>query len=194
MKELLIQIIVNNWYVAIMPIMGGILGAIVKDILEDNTLTLPKRINGTLFLGFIGGALIGGFAGYAIDGSFITAAMAGFTGKSIIGNLMQKTPQTKTAEGQTVEEMIKIIAREEGVDPELTVRVAKAESDLNTKAINTNTDGSRDRGIFQINSKWHPEVTDDQAFNVEFSTKFFCKAFKDGHLDWWNASKGKWDI
>lgn len=47
------------------------------------------------------------------------------------------------------------------------VAVALAESGGDTQAVNVNNDAtrSRDRGLFQINSRWHPEVTDAQAFD-----------------------------
>jgi hypothetical protein len=93
----------------------------------------------------------------------------------------------------TVEETIRKIATEESVDPELAVKVARCESSLNPTALNINTSGSRDRGIFQINDKWHPEVTDAEAFDVTFSTKFFCTAMKGGNLSWWNASRTCWE-
>lgn len=43
--------------------------------------------------------------------------------------------------------------------------IAGAESGWRPDAVNVNDDGSRDRGIFQINSRWHPDVPDDEAFN-----------------------------
>lgn len=46
-----------------------------------------------------------------------------------------------------------------------SIAVAAAESGGNPAAVGRNTDGSRDRGLWQINSKWHPEVTDAAAFN-----------------------------
>lgn len=94
---------------------------------------------------------------------------------------------------ESVEQIIVRIAKQESVDPILAVKVATCESSLNPKAILVNTDGSRDRGIFQINDKYHPEVTDQQAFNPEFSAKFFCEAFKGGHISYWNASRKCWE-
>ncbi len=41
-----------------------------------------------------------------------------------------------------------------GVDPYLLASIAKVESSLNPKAINTNADGSQDYGLMQINSYW----------------------------------------
>lgn len=94
----------------------------------------------------------------------------------------------------TVEELIRIIAKEEQVDPDLAVRVAKCESSLQPFAIRKNTDGSVDRGLYQWNSKWHPEITDQCAFNPDCATRQFCKAVKENHLDWWKSSKNCWKV
>src|SRR5687767_3846680 len=45
------------------------------------------------------------------------------------------------------------------------VAIAQAESGLNTAIQGRNTDGSIDRGILQINSRWHPEVSDGCAYD-----------------------------
>lgn len=47
------------------------------------------------------------------------------------------------------------------------VAVALAESGGNPRAVGVNSDRyrSRDRGLWQINSHWHPEITDAAAFN-----------------------------
>ncbi|WP_163508214.1 lytic transglycosylase domain-containing protein [Fodinicola acaciae] len=45
------------------------------------------------------------------------------------------------------------------------VAVALAESGGWTRAVLLNTDCTRDRGLWQINSYWHPEVTDAMAFD-----------------------------
>jgi hypothetical protein len=47
----------------------------------------------------------------------------------------------------------------------ISVAVALAESSGWTKAVLINTDCSRDRGLWQINSRWHGEVSDAQAFD-----------------------------
>jgi len=74
----------------ILLLVAGAAGALVKDILEDNCIKLPKFTEGKLNLGFLGALIIGAAAGYTIDGSFFTAAMGGFVGKSIIENLVIK--------------------------------------------------------------------------------------------------------
>jgi len=176
----------------ILLLIAGALGALVKDILEDNEIVLPKKVNGKLALGSLGGMCIGGIAGYFIDGTPTTAFLAGYTGKAMIENLVApKVLGTKVNE--TMEEIIEWVAKEESVDPDLALRVAKCENPkLDPKAVNINTDGSRDRGLFQINDKYHSDVTDDQAFDPVFSARFFCKAFKAGNLKWWDATKDCW--
>lgn len=93
---------------------------------------------------------------------------------------------------ETPAETIKRVCIDHGLDPALALRVAKCESGLNPNAKNVNMDGSIDRGLFQINSKYHSEVSPDEAFDAEFSANFFCKQFKIGMLSDWNASKTCW--
>ena len=85
-----------------------------------------------------------------------------------------------------------VYAGERGEIGKLALAVAEAESSFNPKAEHKNADGSADRGLYQINSKWHPEVSEAQAYDPEFATEFFCKAVKDGNLSWWNSSKPRW--
>jgi hypothetical protein len=177
----------------LMVIAGGCVGALLKEILVDNCLQLPSIVKGKLDLGFLGSIIIGAFVGYAIDGNFITACFSGYTGFSIIENLFSKNNTLNAPAQADAESLIRLIAKQEVVDPDLAVRVAKCESNLKADAVNVNKDGSRDRGIYQINDKYHPEVTDAQAFDITYSTKFFCTAFKAGNISWWNASKSCWD-
>lgn len=176
----------------LLVIIAGAVGALLKEILADNSLKLPAIVRGELNLGFIGSIAVGAFVGYAVDGGFLTAAMAGYAGFSVIEALVSRKNLVVNPKGKSNEEIIREIAEIEGVDPELAVKVAKCESSLKSDAINVNKSGSTDRGIFQINDKWHPEVTNEQAFDVEFSAKFFCQAVKNGQLSWWDASKKCW--
>lgn len=57
------------------------------------------------------------------------------------------------------------------------VCVVLAESSGYTQATNVNTDGSIDRGLWQINSKAHPQVTEAQAFDPVFSTAYARKLY-----------------
>lgn len=55
------------------------------------------------------------------------------------------------------------------------IAIVCAESGRDPAATFTNTDGSIDRGLWQINSKWHAEVTDAEAFDPKEAT---AAAFK----------------
>jgi hypothetical protein len=174
-------------------ILAGAFGALAADILIDNKIQLPKKVNSELILGSIGGLLIGALAGYLADGNTLAAFTAGFGGTEFVTNLVNKRSETPIKE-RPIEQIIRWVAKEEGVDPDLAVRVAKCENpSLDPKAVHINKDGSRDRGLYQINDKWHKEVTDEQAFDPVFNTRFFCKAVKEGHLDWWSATRHCWE-
>lgn len=63
--------------------------------------------------------------------------------------------------------------------------IMMAESGGNPLARNVNSDGSIDRGLFQINNKWHPEVTDAMAYNAAMNA---AAAFRiSGAGSNWNA-------
>jgi len=170
----------------------GAAGALAKDIIEDGKITLPRKVNNSLILGSLGGIIIGGTAGVIADNNLITAFATGYAGTSAIQNILSTTKPKKEHTKKTITEIIREIANKKKVSPNLAVRVAQCESGLNPEAVNVNTDGSRDRGLYQINDKWHPEVTDEQAFDPIFSTNFFCDAVLRNKLSWWNSSKKCW--
>lgn len=193
----------------------GIAGALAKDIFVDNAISLPKRDGETLFLGSLGGLIIGAFVGIVLDGSPLNAFAAGFAGIAILSSIIDGknlnktvieriTDEKKTVNDEITEEekettekeilqAIKETARKYGIDESQAVRIAKCESGLNPKAINKNAPDSIDRGLYQINSKWHPEVTEEEAFDYQFSINFYCKAVKNGYVRWWKASQKCWD-
>lgn len=81
------------------------------------------------------------------------------------------------------EEIIAMVCSEAGVPVEDCLRVAWNESRYQN--IRGKID-PRDRGVYQINSYWHPEISDDCAFDVACSTKFFISEYKKGkaHITW----------
>jgi hypothetical protein len=189
---------------------AGAAGALIKDLLIDGCIELPKKIDSKFSLGFISSMVIGAFAGYFVDGNYVTAFLAGVSGSLVMNNLIAgkkivkdenmeteittttTTTTTTPPSKEEIEKIIRAICKAEGVDENLAVKVAKCESGLNCLAINVNTTGSKDRGIFQWNDKYHPDITDEMAFNPITATKLFCKAVREGHIDWWNASKKCW--
>jgi hypothetical protein len=192
----------------------GAFGALVKDISEDGALTLPAFKEGKFYIGFLGAVLIGAAAGLLTSGDILTEFLAGFVGLSVITSFVEsKTAQSKntheedtaiiasqitkneTKTNVATNDIVDIITKaceKYGINVSLGIEVATAESSLNPTAINKNTDSSIDRGLYQINSACHPEVTEEQAFNPTFAAEWFCQAVKDGHLSWWNSSKSRW--
>jgi len=112
---------------------------------------------------------------------------------NIVEYLKKEVEKTEEKKKESVEEIIKRVCEEEGVPYKLAYWVAWAESKLDPYAINVNRDYSLDRGLFQWNSKWHPEVTNAQAFDPETATRLFCRAVKQGNLSWWNSSRHLWE-
>ena len=140
--------------------------------------------------------LIGGLAlkfsgADGLVGILLTSVVVYYFGdRTIVARVMREKEEKKAL--SPVEEIIRAEAKKEGVDPDLAVRVAKCESGLDPQAVHINAKGSKDRGLFQWNDKFHPEINDHYAFDAKLSTREFCKAFKNGHLDWWNATKDCW--
>lgn len=66
----------------------GAVGSLVKDILVDNKLKLPKVRKGELYLGCVGGMVIGAMAGYLVDNDPVTAFLGGYGGIQIIESLV----------------------------------------------------------------------------------------------------------
>lgn len=53
----------------------------------------------------------------------------------------------------------------------IALAIAGAESGWDPEAVNRNLDGSIDRGAWQFNSKWHPEVTPECAFDLQCAAR-----------------------
>lgn len=102
--------------IILLLLFGGI-GALVKEILIDGKLTLPKVKSGQLCLGFVSSIIIGATVGYLVDHSPLMAFFAGYTGFSALGSLMPKNllntitfepNETATKEQEKREEKISI--------------------------------------------------------------------------------------
>lgn len=93
---------------------------------------------------------------------------------------------------EKIKKRIREIAKDEGINPELAVKVAECESSFKPLITGWNKNGTFDRGLYQWNNYWHPEISDKCAFDIDCSTRAFCKAVRGRHLNWWNASKKCW--
>lgn len=92
----------------------------------------------------------------------------------------------------SVEEQIRGIAEETGFQwPDYLVRLSRCESRMNPSATNVNEDAKRttDRGVFQINSYWHPEVSDECAYEVDCATRWTIDRINAGYQHEWTCDK-----
>lgn len=121
----------------------------------------------------------------------LPATAAGSTGGVCVG--CSNGGEEVTGEALSVREL-RGLTRELGFQrPRVAAAVAMAESGGLVRARNRNRrPRSVDRGLFQINSRWHPEVTRACAYDA------FCNAraahrISDGGRDWseWNAYRNR---
>lgn len=125
--------------------------------------------------------IIVGLLGYLHEATrkFISPLPKGFT-RTIV-KIVEASP------GDPVIDEISRVFKKEG-----TKVVGKAivclyaESKLRIDAVNINSDGSKDRGIAQISDKWHPEVTDKEAFDYKLAIKHAYRIYKQrGNFSAW---------
>jgi hypothetical protein len=78
-------------------------------------------------------------------------------------------------------ELINKIADEYNVSAEVMTKVIACESGFNERALG---DGGYSRGLVQIHKKYHPNVTDEMAYDPEFAITFLAEKLSqnDGHL------------
>jgi len=67
--------------------------------------------------------------------------------------------------------------------------IAMAESRFRPNATNVNKNGSIDRGIFQVNDKFHPKLTNDLAFSFKENIDYAIKLMKRSGFTPWSAFK-----
>lgn len=107
------------------------------------------------------------------------------------------TPKYQWDTNENVRLSIRKIADEEGLTPlqkDLACDIAYCESGYNPKAKLVNNPKSIDRGLFQWNSYWHPQITDEIAYDPEKNARLGCKAIKEGKTKtYWSASMKCWN-
>lgn len=93
-----------------------------------------------------------------------------------------------TPSQEEVADQIRAIAKEMNYQaPEWLVRLARCESGLRP---NANGDGHyNSRGLFQISKFYHPTVTDEQAYSVDFSTRWTINKLMNGGSGLWTCTK-----
>ena len=95
-------------------------------------------------------------------------------------------PNVPTSGGALSATAVAALAKAAGVPVDqlaTAVAIAIAESGLNPNATNVNTDGSVDRGLWQINNAAHPDVSDGSAFDPVTAAQDML-SISDGGTNW----------
>lgn len=88
-----------------------------------------------------------------------------------------------TTNKPSVEVQIREIAKEHNFQwPDYLIRLAMCESSLNPQAVG---DDGKSRGLFQIHSGYHPEVSDAEAKNIKFATEWTMAKINQGKQHLW---------
>jgi hypothetical protein len=85
---------------------------------------------------------------------------------------------------QEVKAYVRTQAVEYGVNPKLALWIVKHESQFNPRA---KGDGEASRGLWQISKVYHPEVSDERAFNVASSTEWSLERIRSGKAYEWST-------
>lgn len=106
-------------------------------------------------------------------------------------------PVNQSKEKLTIQDRINIIAKQENFQyTDYLHRLIFCESRYNQYATNDNGKYGKDRGLAQINTKYHPEVSDEQAFNPDFAIKWTIGMINKGEQHQWACDrivKGKFN-
>lgn len=77
---------------------------------------------------------------------------------------------------------------------DLLCDICRCESGFNPEAKLVNSPTSIDRGLFQINSYYHKDATDELAYDPEWNTRWACKAVRNKQAhNLWSASEKCWN-
>lgn len=107
----------------------------------------------------------------------------------------QDAPKYDWTSKDAVRHSIRLIADEMGlsvIQKNCLCDISLCESSYVLKAKKVNSPTSIDRGLFQINSRYHPEATDALAYDPEWSTRWACKVILS-KKNLWPASQHCWN-
>jgi hypothetical protein len=105
--------------------------------------------------------------------------------QAVPANIVQYTAtpvQAQIVEKETLPEMAERIAQEYSIDSKTLFNLIESESQWNPEAKNGD-----DRGLVQINSKYWPEISDEEAYDPEFALNFAAKEIKKNQGIHWTS-------
>ena len=73
-----------------------------------------------------------------------------------------------------------------GVSSTTIYKIIEGESNFNTLAVG---DKGMSRGLVQIHKKYHPDITDEMAFDPDFSINFLASNLAKGRCSWWTVCR-----
>lgn len=130
--------------------------------------------------------------------------MANYTRHIIIGWLILSALSANAYspyQPENIYEKIQRYSRHFQVPPELIIHIATNESRLNPDAIGDmniicKRTGKpvRSRGMFQISECYFPEISDRQAFDIDFSLIFVAQNIKNGKCHLWTTCRNYFKV
>lgn len=88
-----------------------------------------------------------------------------------------------TGKGEYVEYATKK-AVEANISPSVVLSVIECESQWNERAIG---DGTHSRGLAQIHNLYHPDISDEEAYDARFAIDFLVENIAEGRGNMWTC-------
>jgi len=94
------------------------------------------------------------------------------------------SPMVVTLDRDGIVSYIKQKSIENGVDYKVALTIVEKESRFNPDALG---DNGKSRGLWQIHKPSHPDISDEQAFDVQWSTDWSMKQLAEGNCRIWST-------
>jgi soluble lytic murein transglycosylase-like protein len=85
---------------------------------------------------------------------------------------------------KSIKTIIDTYSKKYSVESKLLADVIDCESSYNIYALG---DGGHSRGLAQIHDEFHPEVSDEQAYDPEFAVEFLARYISEGKGSQWTC-------
>ena len=88
-----------------------------------------------------------------------------------------------------IKQYIETSFKQAGLDGKKAVKIAYLESGFKVNSKHINSTNSIDRGIFQLNNRWHPEVSDECAYNLQCNVSEAIRIARDSGWQQWSTNR-----